>query len=355
METQKNLSINNISVDIIRVVAIVVVLFLHAVCYGVGDALIFNELFILRGWIVNIYLCIGRMGVPLFIMLTGALLLAPSKKDEDLSVFFKKRFSRIGLPVIFWATIYFLWDKLPITQLYVINGVLSIPYITFWYIYTLVGLYLIAPLIRVMVAHFTSKHFKYFTVLWLVGTLLPVWVDFLSGGMFSVYGNLFLIPLSLGYFIMGSYLVRLQIRRKILVALFISSIALTAIGTFFITSLEGGSVFFFQEYYSPTIIMASVSLFMLLNSFSKPNTSQTEKPTWKYRIMHSISQNSFSIYMFHIIILALLRFGFFGFELNGYTLDAIVSVPLLVVLTLLFSLIVIVPLKKVPGLRRLLG
>jgi len=95
-----------VTIDLIRVIAIVGVILLHA-----GNDLTsqLTSFHILRWWVVDIYQSIGRMGVPLFIMLSGVLLLAPSKRDEDLGFFFKKRFSRIGLPFIFWSIIYLLW------------------------------------------------------------------------------------------------------------------------------------------------------------------------------------------------------------------------------------------------------
>ena len=72
---------------------------------------VMNALEIVRWTTVDFYQSFGRLGVPLFIMLTGALLLSPSKTNEDLGTFFKKRFSRIGLPCLFWGVIYFIWDR----------------------------------------------------------------------------------------------------------------------------------------------------------------------------------------------------------------------------------------------------
>ena len=51
------------------------------------------------------YLTISRMGVPLFFMLSGALLIG---KDYTLSEFFKKRFTRVLIPAVFWYIIMFL-------------------------------------------------------------------------------------------------------------------------------------------------------------------------------------------------------------------------------------------------------
>jgi surface polysaccharide O-acyltransferase-like enzyme len=351
-----------ISVDLIRTVAMFAVLMLHAVVYASNDVLIHNGLEVYRGWVVNGYLCFSRMGVPLFIMLTGALLLAPSKKDEDLGVFFKKRFSRIGLPFLFWGVIYFLWviyiEKQAVTQEFIIRGILSGPYVTFWYLYMLVGLYLITPMLRVMVANFTDKHFKYFIALWLVGTMSTVFIRGISDGQYAIDGNVFLIPLCLGYFVMGAYLVKVHIRRQTLAALTVLGLTLTAVATYFTAKISSGNMFFFQGYDSPTIILAAVSLFMLLNSYIKPpqSTLQTGRPSWKQRILRVISENSLAIYLAHMIAMAFIKNGLlFGFTIHGRSVDAIIGVPLIAILTLLLSLLVIIPLKKIPGLRKLIG
>jgi surface polysaccharide O-acyltransferase-like enzyme len=73
----KQNSTSALSIDLIRVISIIGVILLHA-----GNDLTsqLTSLQVLRWWMVDIYQSFGRMGVPLFIMLSGALLLAPSKK-----------------------------------------------------------------------------------------------------------------------------------------------------------------------------------------------------------------------------------------------------------------------------------
>jgi surface polysaccharide O-acyltransferase-like enzyme len=120
-------------VDLIRTVAMVAVILLHAA----NDLTIqhLDQLEIYRWLTVDVYQSAGRMGVPLFLMLTGALLLQPSKKDT-LSVFFKKRWARIGIPFLFWGAAFFAWDFLvkqqTFTLSFIIQGLLSGPYYHFW-------------------------------------------------------------------------------------------------------------------------------------------------------------------------------------------------------------------------------
>ena len=91
----------SVQVDLIRTIAILSVIVLHAT----RDATSFQpeaDFEVWRWWIVDIYQSLSRVGVPLFVMLSGALLLQPSKK-EPLRLFFKKRWTRIGLPFLFWG------------------------------------------------------------------------------------------------------------------------------------------------------------------------------------------------------------------------------------------------------------
>ena len=97
---------------------------------------------IIRWSTVDVYQTLARLAVPLFLMLTGALLLQPGK-DESLSTFFRKRWARIGLPFIFWGAAYFVWDflviKIPFSSEAIIQGILNGPYTQFWYLYVLLS------------------------------------------------------------------------------------------------------------------------------------------------------------------------------------------------------------------------
>ena len=344
-----------IPVQLIRTVAILGVLMLHAA----NDLTIqqINDLEIWRWCIVDVYQSIGRMGVPLFVMLTGALLLAPSK-NEELGVFFKKRFARIGLPFVFWAVAYFLWaiyvENQQVSNSFFVQGILTGPYFQFWYLYMLMGLYLLTPILRLMVAQASEKLYRYFMAIWFVGvSLVPLITTFSS---YDVNPNLFAIPGYVGYFVLGAYLVNVRIRRKYLVALLALGIALTAIGTFQVSrTIGGGTSFYFQEYLSPTMILASISFFLLLNTFRAPIELAYAKPSWRRRIMAAISENTLGIYLFHMMIIYTLQNGLLGVTLNGNTVNSIIGVPLMVAIVLLVCLAVLVPLKKVPVLKRLIG
>ena len=343
--------------DLIRTIAIVGVILLHAANEGIAPQ-VMNQTEIYRWWAVNIYQTLGRTGVPLFVMLTGALLLQPSK-TEPLSVFFKKRWARIGLPFLFWGAIYFAWDyfadNITLTSSFIAQGILSGPYYQFWYLYMLVGLYLFTPILRIVVAHVNRETFKYFLSVWFFGAILsPVPGLF---GAFHIDSNLLTIPLWVGYFLMGVFLLSVKLKRSTLLGLLALGLVLTAVGTYAIAATVGGpQTYFFQDYFSPTTILSAVMLFLLLNTLKVP-ANPTEAPHPKINwLLRQISKSTLAIFLFHVIVLETLQRGYlWGFTISGNTINSIIEIPLITVVTLFICLGIILPLKKVPVLKKLIG
>jgi surface polysaccharide O-acyltransferase-like enzyme len=349
----------SLPVDLVRTIAIVFVIGLHAANepHQIITLPLMSQAEIWRWWTINIYDTFTRLGVPLFVMLTGALLLQPAKV-EPLGVFFRKRFARIGLPFIFWGIIYFAYDFLVIHQSFswsfVAQGILTGPYYHFWFLYMLVGLYLLTPILRIVIAHADRRFLKYFVFLWLLGPIIvPIPTLF---GSYHLDANLLTIPWWAGYYFIGAYLITVKIHRSLLYVLLSLGFVLTAAGTYLVTLLVGGSLaLFFQDYFSPTIILASVAFFALLLSV-RTQSDQVEthhaKTNW---LLGQISQNTLPIYLFHVMVLEALQNGVFGFRLSVNSLFPAVEVPLITLVTLFICLGLILPAKKVPVLKRLIG
>jgi len=370
----------SVPVDVIRTVAIVGVILLHAANDLTSQQMNWFE--IVRWNTVTVYQSIGRLGVPLFLLLTGALLLQPSKLTEPIGVFFKKRVARIGLPFIFWGAIYFAWDFLvvnkinnqPITTNSIIQGVLTGPYYQFWYLYLLLGLYLITPILRVVMAHASRDLIKYILILWFLGAAIVPTIALVTS--LHLDTNVLTITGYVGYFILGAYLLTVQISRSKLALYTAVGVTLTAIGTYVIAATVGGTeMYFFQGYLSPTLIFAAASLFLLLivvqsppstqafavpsatENYFKPKEICAESPCESKgrKLLRLISANTLALYLFHVMVLETIQKGYLGFAINGNTINSVVGVPLNTVIVLFVSLGIIVGLKKVPGLKKLVG
>jgi surface polysaccharide O-acyltransferase-like enzyme len=294
-------------------------------------------------------------------MLTGALLLQPSKTDEPLRVFFKKRWNRIGIPILFWGAIFFAWDFLvrgqALTLTSVLQGVLSGSYVHFWYVYILIGLYLITPLVRVLVAHTDWKIIKYFLFIWFVGTgIMPLLTLYASISPQAVWfgQNVFLLTGLIGYFILGAYITKLGLRRSILSIMLVLSSIWTVVGTYFLIGTLGEQYSqFFLDASSFSVIIASVTLFLILASL--PNQTIENRFPHGNSLLKLISQNTLPIYLFHVIVLETLQKGYLGFKISVTTMNPIIEIPVVTAVTMLICLAIIVPLKKIPFMKRIIG
>ncbi len=315
-------------------------------------------------WITsNLYTSIAWAAVPLFVILSGALLLQPSKVNEPLTVFFKKRFSRIGFPLIFWGSVYFVWryfvNSEALTTNSVLQGVLTGPYFQFWFLYLLIGLYLLTPLLRVITAYASWNLIKYFLVIWFVGTgIVPLFglYEGITPQVTWFRATVFALTGLIGYFILGAYITKIKIRTSILCLILALSLIWTILGSYFLVATLGESYTqFFHDASSANVIITSIALFLILATVRVPKTAIHISGPGTNRVLHLISKNTLPIYLFHVIALETLQRGYLGFTISVNTMNPIIEIPLITALTLLICLAVIVPLKKIPYVKRLIG
>lgn len=138
--------------DLIRGIAIFFVFCIHSL--GVA-----NEEYAAGGFTVvgnvlyNAFSTLVGTAVPLFVMLSGALLLGGA---GDVEHFLKKRLKRVLVPFFWWSVILF---GLSVFKEHENISVMLVPqflskFLTYgvhgvyWYVYLIIGLYLIAPLLR---------------------------------------------------------------------------------------------------------------------------------------------------------------------------------------------------------------
>lgn len=143
----------NPAYDILRVVAIFLVVTLHAWSMLDMD----NPEY---GLCYTFYRILVLPGVPLFVAISGALLL--SETPQPLAVFFRKRLSRVLLPFLIWSGVIYVVSLLAHQYPDIHSrkdALLSyIPYLlenrinlSHWFVWMILMLYLITPLLQRMV------------------------------------------------------------------------------------------------------------------------------------------------------------------------------------------------------------
>jgi surface polysaccharide O-acyltransferase-like enzyme len=343
--------------DLIRTVGIVLVILLHASIENYSGLTPSASESMVYWTSSTFYDSIARPCVPLFVMLSGALLLQPSKTHEPIRVFLKKRFSRIGLAFGFWSVIYFAWRYFVYNETLsigtVFEGIVTGPYYHFWFLYLIAGLYLATPILRIVVGYSERKILRYFIILWLLGASVVPLFGLITG--LSVNGFLFVISGWLGYFILGVYLQKVHIRSSALIGLLI----LGYVGTMFGALMMSYAFNYLSQYYfffdslTINVIAASVALFLLLSRFS-PNWPGSNHPQLG-KLIKAISANTLSIYLLQLIVLEAFQKGFFGVKISLLTINPLIEIPLATMVTLFVTLGLVLVMKRVPVLRRLIG
>lgn len=220
--------------DLLRLIAIFMVICSHSADpFNVSPEARANPEFNFWGSIYGAFL---RPCVPLFVMLTGMLLL-PVK--QEMGSFYRKRIWRVAVPFIIWSLFYnlFPWmtgllgmDRSFLSTMFAYAGenpsqsfsdslhnILLIPFnfstytVHLWYIYMLIGLYLIMPIFSSWIAQASDKQKRLFLLLWFVSLFFPYLKEFFTenlGGAcaWNDYGILYYFSGFIGYLLLGHYL-----------------------------------------------------------------------------------------------------------------------------------------------------
>ncbi|MBQ4066769.1 MAG: acyltransferase family protein, partial [Clostridia bacterium] len=127
-------------------------------------------------WYINWgYNAISRWAVPVFCMVTGALLLP---RENKVSTVIKKYILHIGLLLFFWGMYYWIIPTRSFTLSGLWNAFVSLlsgnAYSHLWYLYMLIGFYIALPMLSIITVNATKRTIEYFLlVLLFAGFVLP--------------------------------------------------------------------------------------------------------------------------------------------------------------------------------------
>lgn len=292
------------------------------------------------------------LGLPMFVLLSGALLLDPTKADEPMRVFYKKRFSRIGVPLIAWSIIYMIWTfgtrQWPFTVTNFTQKIIDGPYFHMWYLYLLIGLYALTPMLRVLVKNMNHRMFTVLLAIWFVGTITPAFIHNFTD--FDFYPVMFIITGWVGYYLLGTYLLKTKIRRSVAAVGFIVGFLGAFIGAWVITATTGeANSGFFTNYQSYSIIIGSISAFTLLTSI---NPKSVEKHSKTNRLINWVGSNTLPIYLLHPIVIDLIINLFSALPFAGIRL---VYTPSLTLTIFALTALIVYAIKKIPYAPKVIG
>ena len=251
--------------DSARWLAALAVVLLHCAALAVSSPEAYGS----YAWLAaNAYDSAVRWCVPVFVMVSGALLLSP-QKSEPLGRYYGKRLARVLLPLVFWTAFYMAWSALlnrldhnPVeTGAWLARLAEGNPYYHLWYLYMIAGLYLFAPFVRDWYAR-TSVRRRLFWLAALFGVAVADTVYRYATGAPRGFFMTWFVPY-LGYFVAGRMIFAGDLRVPRPALALAGSIAATALGVAVLSSDDGLNLYFY-EYFSVTVTLMSLAALQLI-------------------------------------------------------------------------------------------
>lgn len=298
--------------DLLRVLSCAAVVVLHvAASYrdAYFDPAFFGVRYDQHFLMSSFSLDIARFAVPCFVMLSGAFLL-PSARGAEYRAFYRRSVRSVGVQALLFSFFYFLWSMLMALRAVQYKGkawswmwmpllrwLRGEPYIHLWYLYMLLGVYLLAPFVVRFRQSVSDRCFS-----------RAAWVFFLAATL-SAWTSTHLLEWDLGvwfcwlgYFMIGDRLRVWAAGRKSSargVGLIAAGVLVEAAmaWTHSMTLLDRMPVPFewppLFEPESPVIALASVLIFAGFSLLRVPQ---------KARVLRRLAGRTFLIYLIHAAV-----------------------------------------------------
>ncbi len=324
-------------IDKIKIVAAFLIVMQHCLANEWTERMAINDV---QWHIINLAFIISRMGVPLFFMCSGVTMF---RRKHSIKEIFLVNLPNILVPYVFWMLIYGCIDAIGSSSLRVaINAVIK-PVIFgkyhTWFIATLVGLYLVTPLLQEFVY---KRHLLiYFLILSCVFTVFVPYASKLGDDRLVDTLSDFNMNLVAGYvmyYLIGYFIRNLRCYRRV----FIISIALfiTAYCTchwlcvYTVDDLQHD----IQNYYSAFSIIGiilAVSFFIMMMSSADKQYSEGVN-----NVIHEWAKLGIGIYFAHPLLIPLIE------NLHG-VLRIVGGFAVYIIVVIIIFVISVTPLKRI--------
>ena len=352
-----NVSLRQYHLDYLRVFASIAIILLHVAAQNMN----YVEL---AGTEWNIYnFCNGlsRWGVPVFVMISGALFLP---REIPTKTLYKKYISRMAITYVVWSAFYAIVDPIgnliftegyQISLLEIVGNFIS-GAVHLWFLPMIIGLYMCIPLIKQITKN--DNLIKYFLILALVFCFIKTQFEsvttyLLSGSIATLFQNIntifhnfhldFVFGLS-SYFILGFYLNKTDMTKKhrmIIYILGVIGFMLTILLNLLASQNAGKSSETFYGATTVNVFLMSVAVFVWFKYNAKGNDKLN-------KIIIKLSKYSFGAFLVHIFILKVLH----TFGIQSTSFHPVLSVPAIKLSTTIASYLISMVLNKIPVIKK---
>jgi surface polysaccharide O-acyltransferase-like enzyme len=344
------------SFDVLRVIAIVGVVSIHTFSRIITTPSMDGTW---QEW-VAIVLDLGFVwAVPVFVMLSGALILRPSSFARGTADFYRRRAVRILPALVFWHVFYLVVVRMLVNgQTLTVGGAANLvidgeAYTQLYFLWVILGLYLVAPILGAFVNEGSFRRAWWVGGVALAGTVGLLAISALSsytGGPARPIVTNFLtlwIPYA-GFFVLGYAFSRISLTRLRVGIAAVVSVLLAGI-----TILQYGKVGWLRlleaftpvSYYSLVVALLSIAVFVAVAGVFDRITPSGRLGRW----IRVLSDASFGVFLVHLAIIAVIA----QLAPPLYDGTSLVRTAILFVVTLVASYAISIAAARIPYVRRL--
>lgn len=372
MKNEVNLTINkrDIRLEIMRIVAIFFVIFNHTDNYGFY--LFSNYDYTdFHFWVYLPFSVFCKFAVPIFFMISGALLL---EKKESINDIYKKRVLRMLVVLFLVSLLYYIFDiVIGVVTLYGIGNFFDFIYglITgnirghLWFLYAYIVFLMISPLLKKLVDGITSVEFRcYFIIVLFMSVAIPIGQDIVFVGIdytpkvllaYNILNsktmNIIIFPI-IGYYLYYRFdYGKITSKRLCLLwVINVITILITCLFVFFrIVKTGDSSESNIQQLHSMFVLNNASLIFITIRKMKLPNCN---KHIWIKSMVLSAGKCVFGIYLIHILVMLCYVNTIIKQMLSFLHLMPLIRSFVYCLIIFLICWMIIFLLKKIPGIKK---
>jgi surface polysaccharide O-acyltransferase-like enzyme len=278
--------------------------------------------------------------------------------------FFRKRFTRVLTPFIFWCIVYALYfyaeGQSSLTTALVNIAKIPVNYGTdvghLWFVYMLMGIYLMAPVLSPWVVSASRGSMQLFLVLWAVASSVPYihlyFPQILGEAFWNSTPMLYYFSGFMGYAVLAAYIRRFCMAPSLpvdcaAIGMIIVGYAITAAGFLHRLPIENSlpKVELTWNFTTINVALMAAGLFLLFR-----NLQNNEPDGVLGKVVSDLSQKSYGMYLAHIIVLNSIHS-----LLAPAISNAFLRVPSIALTTFVTTYCLIKILSLIPGSKYVVG
>lgn len=335
-------------IDILRGLATIGVIVIHVSAnnwYGyIGS----------KDWIIfTIYEGMCKVAVPLFFMISGCLFLS-DERNMTLKYLYKSHILKMIIFLIFWSAVYKFANNIQIIKsgqamLSAFTEILAgNTQIHLWYIYSIIGLYLITPVLKIYANNSSKTQLLYGIICcFCIGPMTEFLQQFscfsyLTNNLIRIKGGMEFGYI--GYYLLGYYIKKYEIVRKNRICIYFMGFlcSIVTIGLVIGDCMNSQSIMErFWSYTMPCIAIASAAVFIFIKY-------KNIRVKYLANVLEAIAKRSLGIYGCHFLFVMV----FWKVGITTFSFPGIISVPIISAIVLLLSYYFSVLINKIPFLGK---